>query len=156
MSGDKEVMVREWMRAQLAPMHLTSGRGITSYCAVLVHLFLALSYQVPSLSISPTSAVIPPGGVSIINYIDANGPYWTIGFTTAGLSLMAALWTRRGMHIAHGIAAVVCCCYTMASFLGAFLSEPNRPIIVGLFGTLALSAHAGLSVAYSEQVVKHR
>ena len=148
--------MREWLRAQLVPMKLTSGRGITSYCAVLVHLFLALSYQVPSLSISPTSAVIPPGGVSIINYIDANGPYWVVGFSTAGLSLLAALWTRRGLHFAHGIAAVVVCCYTMASFLGAFLSEPNRPIVVGLFGLLALSAHAGLSVAYSEQVVTRR
>jgi hypothetical protein len=149
-------MVREWLRAQLVPMHLTSGRGITSYCAVLVHLFLALSYQVPSLSISPTSAVLPTGGISIINYIDANGPYWVVGFTASGLSLLTALWTRRGLHIAHGIAAVVVCCYTMASFLGAFLSEPNRPIIVGLFGLLSLSAHAGLSVAYSEQVVTRR
>jgi hypothetical protein len=149
-------MVRGWLRSQLAPMHLTSGRGITSYVAVVVHLFLAFSYQVPSLSISPTSTVIPPGGVSIINYIDANGPYWVVGFTAAGLSLLVALWFRRGLHIAHGIAAVVVCCYTVASFLGALLSEPNRPIVVGLFGLLALSAHAGLSVAYSEQVVRHR
>jgi hypothetical protein len=135
-------------------MHLTSGRGIMSYVAVVVHLFLALSYQVPSLSISPTSPIIPPGGVSIINYIDANGPYWVIGFTTAGLSMLVSLWTRRALHIAHAIAAVVVCCYTVASFLGALLSEPNRPIVVGLFGALAFSAHAGLSVAYSEQVVK--
>jgi hypothetical protein len=148
-------MVRRWLRAQLVPMHLTSGRGITSYVAVVVHLFLAFSYQVPSLSIAPTSTVIPPGGVSIINYIDANGPYWVIGFTAAGLSLLVALWTRRALHLAHAVAAVVTCMYTVASFLGAFLSEPNRPIIVGLFGALAFSAHAGLSVAYSEQVVKH-
>jgi hypothetical protein len=147
-------MVRKWLRAQLVPMHLTSGRGITSYVGVLVHLFLAFSYQVPSLSISPTSTVIPPGGVSIINYIDANGPYWVVGFGAAGVALCVALWFRRGLHLAHGIAAVVVCCYTVASFLGAFLSEPNRPVIVGLFGLLALSAHAGLSVAYSEQVVK--
>jgi hypothetical protein len=123
---------------------------------VLVHLFLAFSYQVPALSISPTSTVLPPGGVSIINYIDANGPYWVILFGAAGVSLMLALWTRRGLHIAHAIAAVACCCYTVASFLGAFLSDPNRPIIVGLFGVLAFSAHAGLSVAYSDQVVRNR
>lgn len=149
-------MMRQWLRTQLVPMHLSPGRGIFSYCAVLVHLFLALSYQVPSLSISPTSTVLPPGGVSIINYIDANGPYWVVGFTITGLSLLTALWTRRGLHIAHGVAAVVVCCYTMASFLGAFLSEPNRPIVVGLFGLLALSAHAGLSAAYSDQVVTRR
>lgn len=149
-------MLRNRLRAQLVPMHLSSGRGITSYVAVVVHLFLAFSYQVPSLSISPTSTTVPAGSVSIINYIDANGPYWVIGFGTAGLSLMVALWTRRGLHFAHAIAAMVVCMYTVASFLGAFLSEPNRPIIVGLLGTLAFSAHAGLSVAYSEQVVKHR
>ena len=149
-------MLREWLRAQLVPMHLSSGRGITSYCAVVVHLFLALSYQVPSLSISPTSTILPPGGVSIINYIDGRGPYWVVGFAAAGLALFVALWTRRGLHFAHGIAAVVCCMYATASFLGAFLSEPNRPIIVGLFGVLAFSAHVGLSVTYSEQVVKDR
>lgn len=145
--------MRRWMVGQFAPIQNTRGRRIATVGLAIGHFMVAMAYSVPSLSIPP-AGTLPPGAVSIVNYIDSNGPWWIVGYGLSGVLLAAALLTNRGLQWAHALAAAVCGAYSTAALIGAFSSEPIRPIILGVAFGMAVVAHWGLSESYGDMVVR--
>lgn len=139
------------MRGQFAPITISRGRRIASVGLALGHFVMAVAYQVPSLSISP-SGTLPPGAVSIVNYIDAAGPWWVAGYGLTGLGILSAVWMQRCLHWAHALGAAVAGAFATASLVGAFSSDPNRPIIVGVAFAMVCVAHLGLFSSYGDLV----
>jgi hypothetical protein len=141
------------MQGQFFPITVSRGRRIASVGLALGHFAMAMAYSVPSLSIA-RPGTLPPGAVSVVNYIDSNGPWWIIGYGLSGLAIAVALCTARGLQWSHASGAVVCGAYSTAAFIGAFSSEPIRPIIVGTAFAMAMASHLGLSESYGDMVVR--
>ena len=128
-------------------------RIAASWTLVVGHVVLAVSYSIPSLSVS--NVVVPVGdAVSIVSYIDDKGPYWVTAFGAVALFLGMAAATRRGLQVAHLMGGAVVAAYSTAIWFGVIMSNPNRPIISAVLATMIAVWHLILSSAYAEAVAR--
>lgn len=143
--------MKQWLREQFRQISFGRGKWIGSSGIAAGHLALAFVYMFPELGLGPTS-VLPVGAVSVVNSIDNSGPWWPAAFGLPGLAIAAGLIARRGLQWAHALGATGCGAYATAAILGARMSDPGRPIVLGIFAAIAAIIHWGLSESYGDMV----
>ncbi len=61
----------------------------------------------------------PTQRTSVVTYLETVGPFWPTAFGIAAVAILAALILRRGLNVAHLIAAGVFAAYAFALFYSA-------------------------------------
>lgn len=143
--------MRRWIREQFPKIGpLSRVRFLIFVVLCLGHLALAVAYRLPFLSIEQ----VEHGGPSIVDFIDRSGPWWTILFGLTGIAVAVAVMTRAGLTVAHTLAGSVTAGYATASWIGAFMSAPSRPVIAAVLATVVTLVHVVMSNSYFVSAVR--
>jgi hypothetical protein len=122
----------------------------------LLHALLGVGYLWPSTGITIAALPPTPGGVSIVNTIDTNGPYWLVFFPLTAAALFAAVATGRLLPLAHQAGMVLMGAYAVAIWYGVFASEPNRAWLTGIGFTGLWAWHQLKVITYTDDLLKQR
>ena len=121
-------MTQWWARRAESPR---SSKASTAVLAA-IHALLAVGYAWPETGITIAALPPTPGGVSIVNTIDTNGPYWLVGYSLTAVAMVAALLSGRFLPLVHQVGFVLMGAYAIAIWYGVFASEPNRAWLTGI------------------------
>ncbi|MGB3771751.1 MAG: hypothetical protein WBA00_11470 [Rhodococcus sp. (in: high G+C Gram-positive bacteria)] len=122
---------------------MTAARALSAVLALasfLLGLLYAVSYLgMPSLVRRP----LPPGQESLVVTIESFGPVWPGLFLLAGtaVALSATFPGRRSLVVAHMGAAFAWTFYGGSILVGAMLTQPPVPIVLGSMALLFPALH---------------
>lgn len=122
----------------------------------LLHGLLAVGYAWPQTGIAIAALPPTPGGVSIVNTIDQNGPYWVTGFSVTAAAMVAAVSTGRLLPLVHQCGVVLMGGYSFAIWYGVFASEPNRAWLTALGFTGIMVWHQLKVITYTDDLLNPR
>lgn len=123
------------------------GLQVTSLMTGVMGVVLGLVYFGPD---SLIRRPLPPGQVSIVVAVERFVPVWPILFTAVGVSLIMAVTARRFVLSAHIFAIGAWAFYSAAVLVGAVLSEPPTPIVMGVTAAFVALIHFGLMLAHQD------
>lgn len=132
-----------------------SSRASTVVLACL-HALLTVGYAWPESGITIAALPPTPGGVSIVNTIDKNGPYWLVFFGATSVGMFAAVWTQRLLPLVHQASVVLMSAYAAAIWYGVFASEPNRSWLTALGFTSLVAWHQLKVLTYTDDLLRRR
>jgi hypothetical protein len=140
-----------WARRADSPR---SSKASTAVLAA-IHALLAIGYGWPQTGITIAALPPTPGGVSIVNTIDKNGPYWVLFFSVTAVAMVAALVSGRMLPLVHQAGVVLMGAYATAIWYGVFASEPNRAWLTAIGFTGLCAWHQLKVLTYTDDLIKH-
>ena len=95
---------------------------------------------------------LPDGQVSIVVAVENFAPVWPVLFTLMGVALIGATSARRGrwLIVAHVLAMFGWTFYGSSILIGAILSEPPTPIVMGTTALFVAAIHLTLMHAHQD------
>lgn len=95
---------------------------------------------------------LPEGQVSIVVAVENFAPVWPVLFTLMGVALIGAASARRGrwLLVAHVLAMFGWTFYGSSILIGAILSEPPTPIVMGTTSLFVAAIHFALMHAHQD------
>lgn len=125
-----------------------TGLQVTSIITGFMAVVLGLVYFGPDALIRRP---LPPGQISVVVAVESFAPVWPILFTAMGVSLILAVTGRKFVLAAHIFATTGWAFYGASILIGAMLSEPPTPIVMGVTGLFVAAVHYGLMLAHQDQ-----
>lgn len=127
---------------------IPSGTRLVSIAMGLTAICLGVLYTEPEQWVR---RALPPGQVSVVATVESFGPVWPALFVAIGIALIVAVMARRCVVLAHLAGMGVWAFYAAAIIIGAVLSQPPTPIVVGVIAIGLAWAHLGLLQAHQDE-----
>lgn len=124
-----------------------TGLQLTSLITGVMAVVLGMVYFGPD---SLIRRPLPEGQISVVVAVENFAPVWPILFTLVGVALIASATARKWVVVAHVLAIFGWTFYGSAILIGALLSEPPTPVVMGITSLFVAAVHFGLMQAHQD------
>lgn len=109
---------------------------------------LAVAYAIPGLGVS---TALTPGFRSVVAFLNALGPVWSVSFGTVSAVLLGGVLARsnRAMVVGHILGVAVCSGWATALIVGALTSRPTGSIVTAVVAVALAVLHVWAVVDYA-------